>query len=76
MEMATIGADQRLASDVQQSLQKLGYPQLNKVECRAEGKAVQLRGKLRSFYLKQMAQNVAAKVSGVERVHNGIQVVE
>lgn len=76
MGMATIGADQRLASDVHRSLSQLGYPQLNRVECRVDGKHVQLRGELRSYYLKQVAQSVAAKVSGVEQVHNRIRVVD
>jgi osmotically-inducible protein OsmY len=62
--------DQRVAA----SLHSRGYASLNRIECLAEGDHIVLRGSLGSFFLKQVAQDVAMKVPGVARVTNQIQV--
>ena len=56
------------------SLGKLGYTQLTRIDCSAEGDEVVLSGELDSFYLKQVAQSVAIKVPGVRNVKNLIHV--
>jgi osmotically-inducible protein OsmY len=53
----------------------MGYPQLRSVDCQSEGDSILLSGKIESFYMKQMAQEVATKTPGVRAVRNEIQVV-
>ena len=56
------------------SFDQLGYQQLNNIECEVDGGVLILSGKLKSFYLKQIAQTVAMKIPGVESVQNRIEV--
>lgn len=56
------------------SLHARGYPSLNRIQCDADGDHVVLRGALGSFFLKQVAQDVAMKVPGVAQVTNQIEV--
>ena len=63
-----------LANQVQAAFQRLGYRQLRALRCRTEGSTVVLNGTISSFYLKQIAQSTAAKVEGVQRVVNEIEV--
>lgn len=56
------------------SFDQLGYQQLNNIECELDGDVLVLSGKLKSFYLKQIAQTVAIKIPGVESVENRIEV--
>ncbi len=56
------------------TFEKLGYPQLNAIQCSADGDQMKLSGELASFYLKQVAQSVAVKIPGVRIVHNEIEV--
>jgi osmotically-inducible protein OsmY len=55
-------------------LRHSGYSALWDVSCEADGATVHLRGRLRSHYLKQMAQAIVAEVEGVRRVVNLIEV--
>ncbi|HEY5310868.1 MAG TPA: BON domain-containing protein [Pirellulales bacterium] len=51
------------------------YAPLRRVRCEfVEGDLV-LRGRLATFFHKQLAQELVAKVNGVERVVNQIEVV-
>ena len=63
-----------IAELVVESFQQLGYPQLGMLSCEQRDSAVILRGKLRSFYLAQVALTTAAKVPGVCRVINQLDV--
>lgn len=63
-----------LERQVKNSFRGLGYPQLDRVECRVRRMTVYLRGTLGSFYLKQIAQTIAVKVPGVHQVVNEIEV--
>lgn len=65
-----------LGGQVRDALEKLGYRRFHNVTCSGAGSTVTLNGRTRSFYHKQVAQCVAAKVIGVERVVNHIEVVE
>jgi len=56
------------------SFDQLGYQQLNNVDCEVEENVLVLTGKLKSFYLKQVAQTVAMKIPGVASVRNLIEV--
>lgn len=73
---STSTGDDGLASRVCNSFSGLGYRQLDKIQCWADGDHVILDGNIESFYLKQIAQTVAIKVPGVRRVTNNIIVVE
>lgn len=64
-----------LEDRVRISFEQLGYPQLNAVQCAAEGDLMRLSGQLNSFYLKQVAQSVAVKTPGVRSVENEIEVI-
>lgn len=63
-----------LEDRVRISFDQLGYRQLNAVQCTADGDSMLLTGKLKSFYLKQVAQSVAVKIPGVRSVRNEIEV--
>jgi osmotically-inducible protein OsmY len=51
-----------------------GYLALSDVACDVHDGVVHLRGRLPSYYLKQVAQAVAAEVEGVRLVVNRIEV--
>ncbi|MDG1872629.1 MAG: BON domain-containing protein [Mariniblastus sp.] len=77
MSFATLLAfenDARVARRVKVSLQGLGYPQLSALTCESEGSTVVIKGELGSYYLAQLAQTIAAKVPGVRRVINQVNV--
>ena len=64
-----------IADLVKAALQALGYPQICRLSCEEkQGSTVILSGKLGSFYHSQMAQSIAAKVPGVRRVINQVDV--
>ena len=50
------------------------YKAMRRVSCRCERGVLFLRGRLFSFHEKQVAQEVVAKVNGVTRVVNEIEV--
>ena len=55
-------------------LRRSGYLALRDVSCVAVGQALYLRGRLPSYYLKQVAQESAASVAGAHRLINLIEV--
>ena len=61
--------------EAERRLRRSGYLALRDVSCDACAGVVRLRGRLPSYYLKQMAQAVVAEVEGVRRVINLIEVV-
>ena len=63
-----------IAELVKTSLQGLGNLQLGRLSCEQQDSTIILSGQLGSFYHSQIAQSVAAKVSGVGRVINQIDV--
>ena len=44
------------------------------IECRCLGGSLYLSGKLPSFYLKQLVQELLRELEGIERIENGIVV--
>ncbi len=52
------------------------YAELRKVRCDFHEGVLTLRGRVPSFYTKQLAQTLAARVPGVEEVVNRIEVQE
>jgi hypothetical protein len=60
----------------EQGLRSSRYPALKTVSCDYQEGVLVLRGRLPTYYLKQIAQEVVAhQVKGVGRLHNQIQVV-
>jgi osmotically-inducible protein OsmY len=74
MDTATPRSDDTLARQVRQAMCGVGYPQLRSVRCHAHGSTVTLTGQLASYYLSQVAQTIAGKISGVRQVVNRVQV--
>ena len=64
-----------LAALVADALVKNGYLSATDFQCISDGFTVHLIGTVSSFYCKAMAQTIAAKVPGVRRVANDLQVV-
>ena len=59
---------------LQETFVQLGYPQLQALHCSVKDGILQMTGELESFYLKQVAQSVAIKISGPNFVQNQIKV--
>jgi hypothetical protein len=61
----------------EQGLRSSRYSALKHVSCDYRGGVLVLRGRLPTYYLKQMAQEVVARqVKGVGRLENRIEVVQ
>jgi osmotically-inducible protein OsmY len=60
---------------VERRLRSHSYPALREISCEYRDRVLVLRGRLPTYYLKQVAQTVAGGVEGVERVDNHIEVV-
>ena len=56
-------------------LRRNPYLALKSVSCDCRGGVLVLRGCLPSYYLKQVAQEVVARLEGVQAVDNQIQVM-
>jgi osmotically-inducible protein OsmY len=56
------------------ALEKTGHGWLRRVVVLAEAEVIVLRGKVPSFYLKQMAQVTVMAVPGIELVRNELEV--
>ncbi len=63
-----------LSLRVEQALGRTGYLPLRKLRVDVHEGQVTLRGRLSTYYLKQVAQNVVQQVHGAERVQNEIVV--
>jgi osmotically-inducible protein OsmY len=63
-----------LAQVAEQRLRSSPYLALRSVCCDEQDGALILRGSLPTYYLKQMAQAIVARVEGVEQVTNQIEV--
>ena len=63
-----------LEQQLHESFEQLGYPQLQAIKCSEADDHLELTGVLDSFYLKQVAQSVAAKIAGSLTVKNLIEV--
>jgi hypothetical protein len=59
----------------QACLRRNSYLTLKNLSCEQQGGALVLRGCLPSYYLKQVAQEVVARLDGVIRIDNRIEVL-
>ncbi len=77
-ELATRPAATRDFADVleaERRLRRCGYLVLGFIECRALLEGLELRGRVSSQFLKQVAQAVVLDIPGVHHVINRIEVV-
>jgi osmotically-inducible protein OsmY len=66
--------DLHLAERVGRALCATGYGSLREIEVTAHARFVTLRGRVSSYYLKQVAQATAMAVPGVRQVRNDLDV--
>jgi osmotically-inducible protein OsmY len=66
---------QQIAEGAENCLRHNSYLALKNVRCECAEGVLTLRGCLPTYYLKQMAQAVVARIEGVQRVVNEIEVV-
>lgn len=64
-----------MASQIDQALRSTGYLGLRDLRIRVAEGLVVLRGRVRTYHLKQVAQAVALGIRGVKEVQNDIDVV-
>ncbi len=67
-------ADDALRGAVLRRLSASGYVSLRALRCEVAGAVVILRGALPSYYLKQMAQTLVLRLTGVRGVTNLVEV--
>jgi osmotically-inducible protein OsmY len=64
-----------LVERVERALRATGYSPLRAVEVSVRGQLVILRGRVPSYYMKQLAQAVAMGVAGTRELRNDVDVV-
>ena len=63
-----------LAAEAERILAESGYGDLRRLRCECHDGIISIRGRLPSFFLKQMAQTLVSQLTGVRRVNNQIKV--
>jgi len=66
--------DRQLEEDVAHAIRATGYFSLSLVDIQSENGVVYLRGRVGSYYHKQVAQTAAARVLGHRQLINQLQV--
>jgi osmotically-inducible protein OsmY len=64
-----------VVSSVQALLRQSEYFELRRISCEFHEGVLTLRGRVPSYYLKQLAQALAAEVEGVLELNNQLDVV-
>jgi osmotically-inducible protein OsmY len=62
------------AARVEHCLEHAPYDELHAITCRFDDGVATLRGRVPSYFLKQIAQSIVTRQPGVERVVNRIEV--
>ena len=52
-----------------------GYWELHGVSCHFHEGVATLKGRVSSFFLKQLAQSLVFPIDGVEEIHNRLEVI-
>lgn len=65
---------ERDCANLRRQLQLSSYAPIRHLVCRIDRDRIRLQGTVSSFYLKQIAQTVAARAVGVERLASEIDV--
>jgi len=66
--------DPALQQQVQNAIVGSPYLSQNNLQCETESGRVVLRGKVSSFFQKQMAQEALRRIDGVEQIENLLEV--
>lgn len=65
-----------VVADARDRLRSLPYPAMKRLHCDYGAGVLKLRGRVNSFYLKQLAQEAVSALHGVHSVVNEIEVAE
>ncbi len=68
------GLDGHLVSRAEHCLRKSGYLGLRSVSCESHGNVLVLRGRVSSYYLKQLAQELVRRIEGGGMIVNKLEV--
>jgi osmotically-inducible protein OsmY len=68
-------AQARLAHDVRLALRRSGHAELRNVDVVVDGERLLITGSVPSFYLKQLAQELARTVAPRYQIHNELAVL-
>lgn len=68
-------AQATLAQRVDQAIQTNPYVDGRSLRFETDGSRVVLQGKVKSYFQKQMAQEVVRRVAGVEQIENCLEVL-
>jgi osmotically-inducible protein OsmY len=63
-----------LAERIERALRATGYGPLRCIEVAVQARLVVLRGRVPSYYLKQVAQTVALAIPGTHQIRNELNV--
>ena len=67
---------QTIESEANEVLQNSQYPELKHITCEFAGGVLILRGRVRSYFMKQMAQESLRNFDGVDHISNAIRVAD
>lgn len=79
MDVSATHSEETTARDplsrcVKRSLEESGYPELRNLEVTQGHHQILLQGKVRTYFLKQLAQSLVLSLPGVAAVENQIEV--
>ncbi len=74
-DLDEMSAKEPLIQHVMQSLQQSGYPELQDLEVSQGYGRILLHGRVRTYFLKQLAQSLVLSVPQVTAVENQVVVV-
>lgn len=66
----------KIAGDAQEQLRRSPYPALRSLSCEQERDVLVLRGRLPSFYYKQLAQESVRELAACVRLVNAVEVLQ
>lgn len=72
--MSIASSNARIRNTVTRRLRASPYPAVTRVQCDFDRGSLTLRGQVRTFYEKQIAQETVADLDGIDQVVNGIKV--
>jgi hypothetical protein len=70
------GGDWEVVERAEDRLRNSAYQELRSVFCSYRGGILTLRGRVPSFYLKQLAQTLLTGLDSVEHLNNQVEVLE
>lgn len=63
-------------SEADARLQQAPYRELHTVACSFDQGVLTLKGRVSTYYMKQLAQTVVRELDGVRSIHNRVQVTD